>query len=117
MKYSDLVVGVEELSGVDPRGNSVRVKNWQITEAGFQAMRDGVMCHECTEWPLSPAFPERCPICGFGVKEHQTEMLARDFQGEQDLSELSPNMKAVQEEREREGFRKRAGIWVPGDPV
>ncbi len=64
VKYSDLVVGVDEMTAVDERGNQHRVKNWQITEAGFQAMRDGFMCHECTEWPLPQAFPERCPICG-----------------------------------------------------
>lgn len=117
LRYSDLVVGVEEMGAVDERGNLHRVKNWQVTEAGFQAMRDGFMCHECTEWPLPQAFPERCPTCGFEVAKYQTELLARDHQGEIDVSEPSPNMRAVMEEREREAFRKRAGIWVPGDPI
>jgi len=116
MKYSDLVVGVKDISAVDERGNPHRSRNWLLTEQGFGAAEQGYLCANCGEWPLSPAFPKHCPVCSFPVASEQTNLLAREHQGEIDLGP-SPAMQALEQEREREGWRKATGIWVPGDPI
>lgn len=100
------------MKAVDGRGNAHAVVNWGITEEGLQAMREGWMCARCTEYPLPESFPEACPVCGFPIRAEQARELA-------DSDELdmgpSPARKALEEEREREAFKKRTGIWLPGD--
>ncbi len=113
--YKKLVFGVEDIGAIDERGNEHRTRNWLLTDEGFKAVEQGHLCINCAE-PLREAFPERCPLCGFHVKRDQIELLNREHQGELDLGP-SPAMKALDEEREREGWKARTGIWLPGDSI
>ena len=40
----------------------------------------GYMCASCLE-PLTEAYPEKCPLCGFAVRAEQRRQLERDFLG------------------------------------
>ena len=40
----------------------------------------GYMCASCLE-PLTEAYPEKCPLCGFAVRAEQRKQLERDFHG------------------------------------
>jgi len=122
MNYSDLVYAVEDVAAVDERGNEHRTRNWLLTDKGFKAAEQGYLCAECGEYwgegvpNPQPPFPDQCPLCGFHVKRDQIMLLNREHQGTLDVGP-SPAMKALDEEREREGWRKATGIWVPGDPL
>lgn len=76
-----------------------------LTPEGFEKLRSGYLCGRCLE-DLTPhgAFPERCPCCGFAVRELQLEQLQRDFVGQESVgSQLS-----LSDELERMGE-----IWLP----
>ena len=100
---------------VDEEGKVARGINWQLTPEEYQQVSEGYRCLSCME-PFEAAFPEKCPLCGFHVRENQTFELARQHQGERDVGP-SPEWRALDEQRERESWKKRTGIWLPGDPV
>jgi hypothetical protein len=66
--------------------------------------------------PFENAFPDKCGLCGFHVKTQQSYEYVRGKQADVDAG-MSPNEKALEDEREREAFRKRSGIWLPGDEI
>ena len=120
--YRELVYGVEDIGATDERGQQHRVRNWLVTDRGFKALQEGYMCLECGEyWGIGipspqPPFPEQCLLCGFHVKRDQIMLLNREHQGERDMG-MSPAMRELEEEREREMWKQKTGIWLPGDPI
>jgi hypothetical protein len=82
-------------------------------QAGYRCLK----CHGVVDTP----FPEVCPAedktrpngwtCGYRMRDRQPAEFANTrgegYWGPTPLS-------AFDDEREREAFRKRAGIWVPG---
>ena len=106
----------EQVSAVDADGNPVRGVNWILTEEEDQQVRDGYRCIKCMEAPLPEAFPAACPVCGYPIRKEQSLEYLRGRQADRDGGP-SPEMRRLDEVREREAFRKRAGIWVPGDAI
>lgn len=49
-------------------------------DADIEAMRTGYKCIQCWE-NLDNAYPEACPVCGFGCSEFQSETFAKIYAG------------------------------------
>lgn len=86
----------------------------------FEQYRLGYRCPRCHS-PQSQAMPEECETvwrdtgqrCGFKIKRDLHAWLNEEFEGEE---ELWPDREAeLADQRERENFKKRSGIWLPGD--
>lgn len=103
MSYlDDLVISVED---TNERGRP----EVTVTAKGVEMLATGYLCARCLE-DLRPlgAFPEKCPCCGFPVKEEQTRQLVQDVQGKAAVgSRLS-----LSDELARLG-----DMWIPGDPI
>lgn len=78
-----------------------------VTAKGLQMLNDGLLCGRCLE-DLRPlgAFPEKCPCCGFRVKEFQTQQLIEDVKKYEKV-----NRPSFGDELER------LGAWTPGQPI
>jgi hypothetical protein len=81
-----------------------------LSEEGFQRLVEGYLCGRCLE-DLTPlgAFPEKCPVCGFHVRELQPRQIERDFVGH----ELLGSQLSLSDEITRLGDT----MWKPGDPI
>lgn len=104
-----LVIEVEEgtrhRAQVLPDGRLAYEAKITLTAEGYQRLKEGYLCGRCLE-DLTPvgAFPEKCPCCGFKVRELQGLQLQRDFVGVETVgSQLS-----LSDELERMGE-----LWRP----
>lgn len=86
--------------------------NLVVSEEIFQQYRQGYRCLKCYGVQSQP-FPEECeePFCSFGIKENQLRYLEAEFQGEEFYGPTPDDV--LDEEREREQWTKRSGIYVP----
>jgi DNA-directed RNA polymerase subunit RPC12/RpoP len=71
--------------------------------AGYRCL----VCHDVVE----EAFPEKCPVCGFPMKERQLEQLEKTNLGEMQVGPTP--LDTLDEEREQEGWKKSNGILIP----
>jgi hypothetical protein len=86
----------------------------------FEQYRQGYRCPRCHSLQ-SQAFPEVCETewrdtgekCGFEIKDKLNDWLEFEFRGEESL--WPDREDAIDEDREREDWRKKTGIWIPGD--
>lgn len=78
----------------------------------FEEYRQGYRCLKCHA-AQETAFPEECVewYCRFNMREHQTRLIELEFRG---VKEPWPEP-GLDEVREREAWRPRQGIWVPGE--
>ncbi len=95
---------------------SVGDKTYHQIKAGFQ-------CIQCLE-PLDTAYPDKCPVCGFPMKEHQAEMFAKVYAGFQPGLRTGPDWEAkadeLEDRAERRAFARRMerqGVSVPNITV
>jgi hypothetical protein len=65
---------------VTPDGRRFKDASITLTPQAAERMWQGYMCARCLE-PFTDAYPERCGVCGFPVKEMQRKLLERDFTG------------------------------------
>ena len=65
---------------VTPDGRRFADARITLTAAAAERMWQGYMCAHCLE-PFTDAYPDRCGVCGFPVKEMQRKLLERDFLG------------------------------------
>lgn len=80
--------------------------------------RAGHKCIQCDE-PQPHAFPEACLLCGFNMKDLQSEAFAERFNGWRPMGSAI-NWDEHADLLEREAFERRrresiskSGIWVP----
>jgi len=68
----DIVLGVEETNDRGAPEVTISIK-------GLTMLKDGLICGRCLA-DLRPlgAFPEKCPDCGFKVKELQQQQMIED---------------------------------------
>lgn len=112
---------------VEPDPDVIVVQNGQasqglkmtVPDEVVEQIRQGYQCVECLE-PLDTAFPEKCPLCFFPIKERQLEVFERVFKGHQPGARTGADWEAeadrIEERKERRAFAKRAkesGIVVP----
>jgi len=98
----------------------VRPMKMTLSPEQFEQFRAGYRCPRCFS-VQSTAFPEECETiwrdtgepCGFRIKDKLNDWLDFEFRGEETL--WPDREDALDDDRERESFRKRTGIWLPGD--
>jgi hypothetical protein len=94
-----------------------------FTEYDYGRLKDGYCCFECGEVQvengLPKAFPEKCSVCHYPMKDRQTRDIADQFDGEVEiggrpLDELRAEDDELKEKirREQEG-KPTSMIWVP----
>jgi hypothetical protein len=85
----------------------------------FDQYRSGYRCPRCHS-VQSTAFPVECETvwrdtgerCGFPIKDKLNDWLEFEFRGEESL--WPDREDALGDEREREDWQARNGIWIPG---
>ena len=75
------------------------------TPGGMRLLREGRQCLRCDE-PLDPAFPVKCPLCGYSVKDRQVMDIAMEFEGEKHLGPSRPITEYMEEQDARVEKRK-----------
>lgn len=77
----------------------------------IHAMRAGYICMECQE-PQATAFPMKCSLCGFEMKERQILKLAMEFEGERHVGPEKPlreHLMELEESRLKREFDAKIG--------
>lgn len=97
---------------VTPDGRRFRDARITLTAEAADRMWQGYMCAHCME-PFTEAYPERCNVCGFAVKEMQRKLLERDFLGVDPTSVSGFPMDRELEHLEREHGKKKGLMTVP----
>lgn len=98
---------------VHPDGRETDAMIAIIPEEDFPGLRQGYICAQCIE-ELDMAFPEHCPVCNFPMRDHQTEYIAKVYQGNVKTgpsTTLEDEKLRMQEMRAREAHA--LGIWTP----
>lgn len=92
-----------------------------LTERDTGRVRGGYVCIKCYE-PHEHAFPDKCSLCGFPMRERQAERFAKEFKGATRVGpsttideEMQIAEEWVRERRLREQGLKttQSGIVVP----
>ena len=65
---------------VMPDGRRMERHVFGLTEEQVERIKAGYTCVKCLE-DFDSAFPDACTVCGFPMREHQTEEFAKDFRG------------------------------------
>jgi hypothetical protein len=102
-----------------PDGTVRRGLRFLYGEEDLDMIRQGYKCSECGELQES-AFPDACLLCGFAMKERQSEHFAERFAGDRETGGMI-DWDAEEELLERQRFERNqklgltsSGIWVPG---
>ena len=88
--------------------------SWGLPADEVERIRQGYKCIACME-PFETAFPERCNFCGYAVAADQVRRFGVEYAGEKRYgpTPLSEVDEMFGDERERESWKPRSGIWVP----
>jgi len=82
----------------------------------IERFRLGYVCIECWEPHESP-FPEKCSLCGYGMRAWQNEDFARKFKGVERDSRaelIERELDSLDDKHERNYYETNSGIVVPG---
>ena len=86
-----------------------------MSDEDIEATRQGYKCIGCYE-NLDNAFPEQCPVCGFPMKENQSETFERVYvgfvPGARTGADFEREADRIQAEAERREYESRTGISV-----
>lgn len=91
----------EDSVWVDPINGTVRDGVVKVYDAeGIELLRTGRQCLVCDE-PHPEAFPERCDVCGYAMRDRQPADFEREYEGWEDNA-LGPqeSLQDLIEERE-----------------
>lgn len=111
IRHSNRVI-IAESDGVDADGNAY---------VGIDALKSGYYCAKCLE-PQDEAFPEKCWLCGFAMRDKQGEFFAKGYQGNVRVgpnSTLDTEMAAMEEwehaqARKADPRKAASQILIPG---
>lgn len=110
---------------VDTRtGERLQAYDFVFTEYDAGRIRAGYCCIHCGEAQaengLPVAFPERCSVCAFPIREMQTQRFAEEFKGYGTIgpSRSLEELRAEDDQAKERARRLRDGkstsmIWVP----
>lgn len=93
--------------------NDVRVNADQDT---IQRYREGRLCFNCIFEPFPEPFPERCPVCGYEVRDRQAVEVAAKYVGVEDMramQSIEAEEARMQEQNERRRHNPHSRIWLP----
>ena len=90
---------------------------WGLTEEQVGRIQAGYTCVKCLE-DHDEAFPARCSVCKFPMRDHQTEEFAKDFRGEIRFgpsTTLDEERGIMNELREQEAYERAValGLKIP----
>lgn len=95
-----------------------RYSNVDVTledDDDFDRLCEGYVCAQCFE-PQEQAFPKACGVCGFKMRDEQTERLGLAFKGEKWIGPRESNddeLLRMMEENERRKHNKDSSIVLP----
>ena len=81
-------------------------------------IREGRRCIQCGEDQEAMSFPEACSLCGFPMKDKQSEQFERDFLGESKVGTAIKTLHLDVQARKREeegGYWSADGLFIPTD--
>ena len=84
-----------------------------------ERIRLGYCCLHCGESQVDHGapFPEKCWVCGFPMREQQAQRYEKEFVGGKQVgpqTSIQDQMAAAREFVERESFKPKPSIIVPG---
>lgn len=89
------------------------------TEYDIGRIRAGYCCIECGE-AHEEAFPEKCSICSFPMRDEQTRQFGLQFDGpttigpSKSIEELRAEDEEAKERARRQREKPTSRIWLPG---
>lgn len=91
-------------------GREYRDVHLTVKPEWIEMIRTGYMCVVCFQ-SFESAWPKNCtmPVCQFPVAEHQAEVFARLYKGDDSYDRWEPTPS------ETEARAAKSGIWVPRD--
>lgn len=98
-----------------------RIKHYEqvYTEYDVGRMRAGYVCIHCGE-AQEQAFPDKCWVCHFPMKDEQTHRFGEEFDGyttigpARSIEELRLEDAEAKERARRQREKPTSSIWVPG---
>jgi hypothetical protein len=97
---------------VTPDGRHFQDSSITLTPEAADRIWKGYMCARCLE-PFDEAYPERCVVCGFAVRELQRQLLERDFLGRDPTVVSGFPLERELEHLEREHYQPKDLMTVP----
>lgn len=97
-----------------PDGRVMAESRITISREWLMQMAQGYRCARCLE-DVSHlgAYPKLCPLCGFGIRDHQREQLAQDFLGERPIGAQESLVDREHEYLAREFHKPKVQMVVP----
>lgn len=91
---------------------------WVVTDEAMAECRAGYRCIGCMESfrgsdGLPESYPERCPVCGYRVRELQAFDMGPEHRGE---VRIGPGTTLEEELEIMESERKKR-LWLPGSSI
>jgi hypothetical protein len=101
-----------------PDGRRMAESRITLSREWIEQMWQGYRCAACLEdvRHLGP-YPDRCPLCGFPIKEQQARQLALDFKGERPVGPQDSLVDRETEYLSRHFHEPKAQMVVPKSKV
>jgi hypothetical protein len=92
--------------------------NKTLTAEAIEQVRTGFRCLMCEEPQVNGAFPAKCGLCGFPMKEKQADMFKKLFKGEEWVGSTinwTDELDRLDDELERDNWQESptSGIIIP----
>lgn len=102
---------------VMPDGRKMQKTVFGLQPAQVERIREGYTCIKCLE-DYDTAFPDRCSVCGFPMREHQADEFAKDFRGNIRFgpsTSIDEEYEIAEEQIQRDAFERasRLGLILP----
>ncbi len=99
-------------------GKVYRGVNKTLTAEAIEQIKTGYRCIRCEEPQMKGAWPERCSLCGFPIKDKQMELFHKWFKGEEWVGSrinYREEIDRLDDELERDNWEESptSGIIIP----
>lgn len=102
-------------------GQVRRAVHLHMDEESVGRIRAGYVCIHCYE-PQHEAFPEKCHVCGYAMRENQPRRFALEFKGNirigpstslEEEMEIAADIVRRQEQEKRDRILRPTQVWLP----
>ena len=110
----------------DPTGVTVHMGEmrggivWALEDEAVNRIRAGYQCLNCmerfVEGGMPVSWPDRCPVCGYEVKERQPADMGPEYRGEIRVgptTSYDDELDAMKEQYDRDHHEPGSQIWLP----